>query len=83
VYRGGGTVRVEASDPNALKQQLTAELTAAGAHVTGFERLGRPGIDVDFPQPLTPQIRQVLAQHHLPTPADGELTIEFEPAGRP
>jgi hypothetical protein len=83
VFRGGGTVHVQARDPAALKQQLASELSAAGAHVTGFERLGRPGIDVDLPQPLTPQVRQILERHHLPTPADGELTIEFESAGQP
>jgi hypothetical protein len=83
VYRGAGTVHVQTRDPGALKQELTSEFTAAGAHVTGFERLGRPGIDVDLPQPVTPQIREILQQHHLPAPADGELTIEFEAAGQP
>jgi hypothetical protein len=81
--RGVGTVRLQTRDPEALKRQLTTELSAAGAHVIGFERLGRPGIDVDLPQPLTPQIRLILAQHHLAVPADGELTVEFEATGQP
>ena len=81
--RGGGTAQVRTRDPAALKRALTEELTAAGAHVTGFERLGRPGIDVDLPQPLTPEVRRILEAHHLPIPADGELTVEFEPTGQP
>jgi len=81
--RGGGTAHLHTADPVALKRELTEELTAAGAHVTGFERLGRPGIDADLPQPLTPEVRRILERHHLPIPADGELTVEFEPAGQP
>jgi hypothetical protein len=81
--RGGGTAQLRTADPAALKRELTEELTAAGAHVTGFERLGRPGIDADLPQPLTPEVRRILEKHHLPIPADGELTIEFEPTGQP
>jgi hypothetical protein len=81
--RGGGTAYLRTGDPVALKRELTEELNAAGAHVTGFERLGRPGIDVDLPQPLTPEVRRILQRHHLPIPADGELTVEFEPTGQP
>jgi hypothetical protein len=81
--RGGGTVHLRVDDPPALKRELTEELTAAGARVTGFERLGRPGIDVELPQPVTPQVRRILDQHHLPIPSDGELTVEFEATGQP
>lgn len=81
--RGGGTTQLRTRDPAALKRKLTEELSAAGAHVTGFERLGRPGIDVDLPQPLTPEVRRILEEHGLPIPADGELTVEFEPTGQP
>jgi hypothetical protein len=81
--RGGGTVHLRAPDPVALKRQLSEELRAAGAHVTGFERLGRPGIDVDLPQPVTPRVRRILEEHQLPVPADGELTVEFDATGRP
>jgi hypothetical protein len=81
--RGGGTAHLHSADPVALKRELTEELTAAGVHVTGFERLGRPGLDADLPQPLTPEVRRILERHHLPIPADGELTVEFEPTGQP
>ena len=81
--RGGGTAYLRTGDPVALKRELAEELRAAGAHVTGFERLGRPGIDVELPQPPTPEVRRILARYHLPVPADGELTVEFEPTGQP
>lgn len=81
--RGGGTAHLRTADPAALKRELAEELQAAGAHVTGFERLGRPGIDVELPQPPTPEVRRILARYHLPVPADGELTVEFEPTGQP
>jgi hypothetical protein len=81
--RGGGTAHLRARDPLALKRRLTEELGAAGAHVTGFERLGRPGIDVDLPQPITPQVRRILEEHRLPVPADGELTVEFDATDKP
>ena len=81
--RGGGTAQLRTRDPVALKRELTEELTAAGAHVTGFERLGRPGLDAELPRPLTPAVRRILEKHRLPVPADGELTVEFEPTGQP
>ena len=77
-----GTVRLMARDPQALKQQLTQELQAAGAKVSGFERLGRAGIDADLPQPLSPPLEQVLERHHIPIPPDGVLIVEIEPPGR-
>ena len=77
-----GTVRLTAADPPALKHQLTEELQAAGATVSGFERLGRAGIDADLPQPLSPQLVRVLERHHIPIPSDGVLIVEIEPPGR-
>jgi hypothetical protein len=77
-----GTVRLTAGDPRALKHQLTEELQAAGATVSGFERLGRAGIDADLPQPLSPQLVRVLERHHIPIPSDGVLIVEIEPPGR-
>jgi hypothetical protein len=78
-----GTVRLAARDPQALKAQLTQELQAAGAKVSGFERLGRVGIDADLPQPVSSQLVGVLERHHIPVPSDGVLVVEIEAAGRP
>jgi hypothetical protein len=77
-----GTVRLTARDPQALKHRLTEELQAAGAKVSGFERLGRAGIDADLPQPVSPQLLRVLERHHIPIPSDGVLIVEIEPPGR-
>jgi hypothetical protein len=81
--RGDGRVHLKTDDPAALKRQLTEQLRAAGAHVTGYERLGRPGIDVDLPKPLTAEIRRILEEHEIPVPSDDELIVEFEGAGQP
>jgi hypothetical protein len=80
VLRGvnGGTVLLEARDPAALRRELTEELHAAGVTVSGYERLGRFGIDADLPRPLPPQIAKILERHHIPAPADGALAIEIE-----
>lgn len=78
-----GTVHLESRDPFALKTRLTAELRAAGVQVSGYERLGRPGIDADLPQPLPIEVRQILQKHHIPVPKDGTLVVEFdEPSDR-
>jgi hypothetical protein len=73
-----GTVHLQAQDPPALKRQLTEELTAAGATVSGYERLGRLGIDVDLPQPLPTDIVKILERHHIPVPSDEVLVVEIE-----
>jgi hypothetical protein len=72
-----GIVRINASDPAALKQQLIEELRAAGVAATGYEVLGRHGIDADLPQPLTNPVRQVLEKHGIPPPPDFVLRIEI------
>ena len=72
-----GTVHMEARDPAALKRQLTDELEAAGVKVSGYERLGRVGIDADLPQPLPPEVAKILARHQIPIPSDGALVVEI------
>jgi hypothetical protein len=79
----GGTVLLEARDPAALRRQLTEELRAAGITVSGYERLGRLGLDADLPRPLPPKIATILARHHIPVPAEGVLAIEIEALARP
>jgi hypothetical protein len=85
VVRGArdGIVTIEAVDPGALKAQLLAELRAAGASATGYERFGRQGIDAELPQPLNDRIRAVLEKHHLEEPADGTLKIEIAVLSKP
>ena len=79
-FRGmdGGAVRIESSNPQALKDRLLRELNAVGVRATGYDRLGRLGIDADLPQPLPPAVQHVLEKHHIPLPSDGVLTVEIE-----
>lgn len=78
-----GIVRLQSADPRALKQQITAELTRAGIRVSGYERLGRAGLDADLPLPVSPVVRALLARHRIPVPGDGVLTLEFETLAAP
>jgi hypothetical protein len=84
-FRGAhdGTIRLETRDPPALKRRLIDELSAAGVEVSGYERLGHIGIDADLPQPVPPQVLQVLERHHIPVPADGALIVEIDAPGQP
>jgi hypothetical protein len=80
--RGGlQTVRLEARDPQALRQELIQELRAAGVRVSGYEQFGRIGIDADLPQPLTPQVRGILARHGIPVPGDAALVVVITASG--
>jgi hypothetical protein len=72
-----GIVRISAPDPAAFKQQLIEELRAAGVTATGYEVLGRHGVDADLPQPLTDPVRRVLEQHDIAPPRDGVLRVEI------
>lgn len=83
--RGGtdGTFRIETADPAALQRTILDELRAEGVEATGYERLGRKGIDADLPQPLSPAVRRVLARHGIPPPEGGVLDVEIAgPPGR-
>lgn len=79
VVRGveDGVVRLQADDAAALKIRLLDALRGAGIEATGYEALGVHGIDADLPQPLTPAVRQALAEFGIPEPADGVLRIEI------
>ncbi len=72
-----GVVRLESKDPQLTAGNITRELSAAGVHVSGYQRLGRIGIDADLPQPLSPEVRRVLDRHRIPIPKDGALTVEI------
>jgi hypothetical protein len=85
VLRGdaGGLVRIRASDPLRLKQDLLRELNAAGVHATGYENLGRQGIDADLPEPLPDAVRKILQQHAIPLPTGNVLQLEIEAPSPP
>jgi hypothetical protein len=84
ILRGApnGVVRLQSRNPPALKQELLSELAAAGVTVSGYERLGRIGIDADLPQPVPAPIVEILSRHHIPIPTDGVLIVEFESIDR-
>lgn len=69
--------RLAAEDPAALKQQILAELRAAGVEARGYEALGAHGIDAELPRPLTDAVRRVLQTHGIPVPEDGVLLLEI------
>lgn len=78
VVRGeDGVVRLETTDPAALKARLLAELRAAGVAATGYEALDVHGIDADLPLPLSVEVQRVLAAHGVEEPADGVLHVEI------
>lgn len=79
VERGSGVQRLQADDPNALRERLMADLRAAGAEVQPYERLTRLGIDVDLPQPVPQALTDVATRYGLHMDADlGVLMVEIE-----
>ena len=85
VLRGGAdtVIRISAADPLQLKQTLIHELDAVGVHATGYERLGREGLDADLPEPLPAAVRAVLARHGIAARPGTVLQVEIEPAPSP
>jgi hypothetical protein len=85
VLRGdsSGVLHLRSRDPVALKQQLLRELNAVGVRATGYENLGRQGIDAEVPVPLPAAVRKVLARHAIPLPGGTVLQIEIEPDSGP
>jgi hypothetical protein len=75
----GEIVRLSAADPASTAERILHDLRAAGVEATAYERLGRPGIDADLPQPLPGSVRAVLRRHGIPEPTDGVLQVEIEP----
>ena len=82
VTRGApsGIVRIRAKDPKEQQQELIRELNAAGVGASGYESLGRLGIDADLPAPLPAAVRDILARHGIAAPADNVLQLEIEVA---
>jgi hypothetical protein len=82
-FRGAanGIVELEARNPRALELRLMQELKDVGVNATGYERLGRIGLDADLPLPVAQNVRRVLEQHHIPVPSDGALVVEIRAPG--
>jgi hypothetical protein len=80
---GDRVIRIEAADPTALKMQILDELRAAGVGATGYEQLGVEGIDASLPEPVPPQVRDVLSRRHLTVPGNGVLRIEITAPSKP
>jgi len=76
-------LRIQSTDPTALKTQILDELHAAGVRATGYEQLGVEGIDANLPEPVPPRVREVLTRHHLNVPTSGVLRIEIAAPATP
>jgi hypothetical protein len=76
-----GIVRLESADPTSLQREILDELRGAGLVATGYERLGRMGLDADLPLPLAPEVERILERHAIPVPPDGVLRVEIAPPG--
>lgn len=70
-------VRLESADPAALKRALIEDLRAASVAAEGYEMLGRQGVDAELPQPLAPEVRQVLEKYRIEPPVNGMLRVEI------
>lgn len=84
VMRGDVVQTRRAADPAADREVLRAALQAVGIESAPYQRLGRLGLDVDLPRPLTAAQRDALARLGLVTPMGPSLRIEFlEGSGAP
>lgn len=72
-----GITYLTAANPRALRDQIAADLRAAGADPNAYEQLGIAGIDADLPRVLTPELRAALDKHRIPAPASGDLRIQI------
>jgi hypothetical protein len=68
------------AQPRQRRDEIARLLGAAGAEVRRYERLGRFGLDAQFPQPLSADAQQRLAELKLGVDADGLLRLEIEEA---
>jgi len=77
-----GVTRLEALDPPAFQAEFIRELRDAGVRATGYERLGRFGVDADLPEPVPDPVLRILARRGLPIPGDGVLRVEIRPRAK-
>lgn len=69
-------------DPQRRRDDMARQITALGAEIRSYERLGRFGIDARFAPPLSSATAQALQALGLAADADGVVRIEFETAPR-
>lgn len=81
VQRGDAVQTRMSADPSAEREALRAALVASGIEAAPYERLGRLGLDLELPQPLTPAQRDALARLGVAPPSGPSLRIEFVKAG--
>ncbi len=83
VLRGDGVLQKpssSAAQARADRDALQRQLQGAGFTAEAYEQLGRPGLDVEMPQPLTDAQKQALARLGLAAPPGPQLRIEYLPS---
>ncbi len=82
VLRAGtdGVLLLRDRDPRARRDRIADALEAAGVPVQRYERLGRWGIDADWPQPASAAASAALKAERVPAPSGSTLRIEVESA---
>ena len=68
--------------PAERRNALATQLTAQGATVRRYERLGRQGLEAQLPLPLSPALQATLTGAGLHVSAEGDLRVEFDSAAR-
>jgi hypothetical protein len=72
-----GITRLTATNPAELKDQIVADLRAAGVEAIGYDRLGLSGVDAQLTVPVSASVSATLAKHGVAVPADGALRVEI------
>jgi hypothetical protein len=75
---GKGQQIVKSQAPETERDSFAAELEATGITTRRYERLGRFGIDADWPREPSAAQTAILRNHRLVLSDDGTLRIEFE-----
>ncbi|WP_395700379.1 hypothetical protein [Aquabacterium sp.] len=77
-----GSWLLQAADAPGLRDEWASRLEATGASVRRYQRLGRFGLEAEWPTPA-PGLDARLAALGLQRGPDGSLRIEVEAAGNP
>lgn len=81
VERGAALQTLQGIDPMRQRDALAATLRDAGLTATPYQRLGRPGLDIDWPGASSEAQRLVLRQAGLVPPDGPSLRVEFIGSG--
>lgn len=74
-----GVMVVAVAEPRVTRDALAARLRAGGADVQVYERLGRFGLDAEWPRGIDAVTREALSDLGLPLAEDGSLRVEYAP----